>query len=230
MWIKICGITSLKDAEMAIAAGADAIGFVFAESPRRVTPEAARAIIEKLPPSVEKIGIFVDAFPGEVAAVQQLTGLSGVQLHGLSSAAMAKELRALAGKRSSQMRTLQVVRYGGDSDRFALELRNFNGNSAMDAVLVDTCVVGKEGGTGQTFDWLTVRASFLREASHLRLIAAGGLRPENVRAAIHTLRPWGVDVSSGVEAAPGRKDPIRVADFIRAARDADAELGAAARA
>jgi phosphoribosylanthranilate isomerase len=99
----------------------------------------------------------------------------------------------------------------------------------MDAVLVDTCVVGKQGGTGQVFDWLSARDSFLREASHLRLIAAGGLRPENVRQVIQILEPWGVDVSSGVEASPGRKDPKRVADFVRIAREAWAELGKPAR-
>jgi phosphoribosylanthranilate isomerase len=228
MWIKICGITSLEDAELAIAAGADAIGFIFAESPRRVTPAAVRDIVDKLPQSVEKIGVFVDATLDEVTSVCQAAGLTGVQLHGANLEVSPQNLRARAEKTDGQLRVVQVVRYDGDSNRFALELSKLRENPVVEdqqyAVLVDTCIAGKQGGTGLSFDWLAARDSFLQEAPHLKLIAAGGLRPENVREAIHTLQPWGVDVSSGVEASPGRKDPDRVAAFIRAARAAEMEL------
>ncbi len=220
MWIKICGITSLEDAEVAIAAGADALGFVFAESPRRVYPQAVRDITEKLPQSIEKIGVFVDASFDDITQTCEAAGLTGVQLHG-SHAHNSKSLRTSIGKAS---RVLQVVRYDGDAAGFAAELRIFHNNSA-DAVLIDTCVAGRQGGTGIPFDWTEARESFLREAPHLRLITAGGLRPENIRHAIQTLEPWGVDVSSGVEASPGKKDPQRVAEFIRIARNAWAELG-----
>jgi phosphoribosylanthranilate isomerase len=227
MWIKICGITSIEDAEMVVAAGADAIGFVFAESPRRISAQTARDIIQRLAPSVEKIGVFVDATGSEMAETMEVAGLSGVQLHG--SADGLKNFRGGVGEEHESIRVLQVVRYDGDSDRFALELRKLHEHQFLgdqsNAVLVDTCVAGKQGGTGVAFDWQAARDSFRREAPHLRLIAAGGLHPENVRNAIHTLRPWGVDVSSGVESAPGRKDPNRVAAFVRAAREADAELG-----
>jgi phosphoribosylanthranilate isomerase len=222
MWIKICGITSLEDAEMAVAAGADAVGFVFAESPRRVTPEIVRGIVEKLPQSVEKIGVFVDASPDEVAAVHRVAGLTGVQLHGANREVSSQNLQ----KNSGPLRVVHVVRYSGDSSRFALELRDLHGNAEVgeNAVLVDSCIAGKQGGTGLAFDWLAARDGFLQETPHLRLIAAGGLRPENVREAIHTLRPWGVDVSSGVERSPGRKDASRILAFIRAARAAEREL------
>jgi phosphoribosylanthranilate isomerase len=228
VWIKICGITSLQDAEVAIAAGADALGFIFAESPRRVTPEAVREIVNQLPQSVEKIGVFVDASLDRITEVHHIAGLTGVQLHGASHAVSPQALRGSMRVTSRPARVLQVVRYDGDSSRFALELRKLQGSSKLDgrqnAVLVDTCIAGKQGGTGVTFDWLAARDNFLQQAPHLRLIAAGGLRPENVRHAIQMLRPWGVDVSSGVEMSPGRKDPKRVTDFIHAARAAEMDL------
>ncbi|HWF66229.1 MAG TPA: phosphoribosylanthranilate isomerase [Acidobacteriaceae bacterium] len=223
MWIKICGITSLEDAELAIVAGADALGFVFAESPRRVQPETVRDIVGKLSKPVETIGVFVDASSDEITAICQLTGLSGAQLHHSNSATKFPDVRA-GRDVSPQFRLLRVVRHDGDNDRFALELRRMHLDTAsrteQDAILVDSCVRGKQGGTGHVFDWAAARASFLEEAPHLRLIAAGGLRPENVAEAIQILRPWGVDVSSGVEAGPGKKDSARVTDFIRAARAA----------
>ncbi len=228
MWIKICGISSIEDAETAIAAGADAIGFVFAESPRRITREAAREIIRRLPQSVEKIGVFVDAAPEEVVATYEIAGLTGLQLHG-SARADSRGFPAGVGEHHTYPRVLSVVRYSGDPEGFDLELRKLHesrsGGDRSSAVLVDTCVAGKQGGTGRAFDWRSARESFLRDALHLRLIAAGGLCRENVREAIQTLRPWGVDVSSGVESSPGRKDASRVAEFIRIAREAEVEFG-----
>jgi phosphoribosylanthranilate isomerase len=227
MWIKICGITRLEDAEAAIAAGADAIGFVFAESPRRIAPEAAREIGRNLPASVEKIGVFVDEDPEAIARAAEIADLTGLQIHrdgfepGIS--------RIPESTSAVPFRLIRTVRYSGDPARFAKDLialqtvANSDGDKT-DAVLVDTCVSGRQGGTGIAFDWNGAGEGFRRGALHLRLIAAGGLRPENVGEAIRTLQPWGVDVSTGVEVSPGRKDAVRVKEFIRAARQAASEL------
>lgn len=236
MWIKICGITSLEDASLAIDAGADAIGFVFAESPRRVTPDTVREIVKKLPASVEKIGVFVAATADEMGSAIESAGLTGVQFQagvqfeGSEGGVTAEALRARVGDSAGKLRVLRVVHHDGDQARFAAELRRMwataSGNG-LDAVLIDTGMAGKQGGTGSPFDWAGARETFLESDPHLRLIVAGGLRPENVCTAVRTLRPWGVDVSSGVEAGPGRKDSGRVAAFIREARAAAVEAGKA---
>ena len=229
MWIKICGITSLQDAETAVAAGANSIGFVFAESPRRMTPEAVREITASLPKTLEKIGVFVNASFDEMAAACRVAGLTGLQLHGSVRGFHSQHLR---DSNADLTRVLQVVGYHADPKAFALDLRTLRDSSPgeEDAVLVDTWFEGKLGGMGRSFDWPAARNIFLREAPYLRLIAAGGLNPENVREAIQTLHPWGVDVSSGVEKSPGKKDSGRVAAFIRAARAAETELMETARA
>ena len=238
MWIKICGITSLEDAQLAVAAGADAVGFVFARSPRCMTPESAARIIERLPQSIEKVGVFGDVTLDAMTAALEVAGLTGIQLHGEDRIAMVKALRERTKKTYSRLRVIHVLHCAVDAggmDARADTLRLTNRlrvlredaafDTAMDAVLVDTRIADQEGGTGVAFDWNAARPSFQLEASHLRLIAAGGLNPENVQRAIHTLQPWGVDVSSGVEAAPGRKDPKRIEDFLRAAKEAALEPG-----
>ncbi len=233
MWIKICGITSLEDAQLAIHAGADAVGFVFATSPRQMTPKAAREITKELPSSVEKIGVFVNASTEEIIAACETAGLSGVQLHGEYPADQTLDLHTRLKKISSQLRVVRVVHYDGDAHSFAQRLRDLRAQSVADAtlnaVLVDTRMVGKLGGTGVSFDWRSAQDSFRHQSANLRLIAAGGLRPENIREAIQTLHPWGVDVSSGVENVPGRKDRQRVMEFIRAARAAATEFAEAAQ-
>ena len=226
IWIKICGITSLEDAQLAVLAGADAVGFVFAASPRRVTAQAVRQITRELPSSIEKIGVFVDAPMDEILAASETAGLTGVQLHGESSADHAVNLRPRLEKNC--MRMVQVVHYAGDSTLFARRLRVLSSQPRSDsdrsAVLVDTRLADKIGGTGVPFDWRAAQAGFLQHSASLHLIVAGGLHPKNVRHAIQTLRPWGVDVSSGVESAPGRKDHAGVTEFIRAARAAAMDL------
>ncbi|MHB1936680.1 MAG: phosphoribosylanthranilate isomerase [Acidobacteriaceae bacterium] len=233
MWIKICGITSLEDAAVAVQADADAVGFVFAASPRRVTPEAVREITKALPSSVEKIGVFVDASVEEIINTCDVAGLSGVQLQGESPDSGASKMRERFGKFSKSLRIVQVVSYDGDSASFARQLQSLTARPAGDddrsAVLVDTRMGDKVGGTGIPFDWDAAQDVFLRQSASLRLIAAGGLQPENVRQAIQTLRPWGVDVCSGVESVPGRKDHRRVKEFIRAARAAAAVFAEAAQ-
>jgi phosphoribosylanthranilate isomerase len=231
MWIKICGITSLEDAEAAIAAEADAVGFIFAASPRRVTPETVRDITRALPFNVEKIGIFVDSSMDEIVATFETAGLTGVQLHGEYSPDHLAELRMRMKQKFLPVRVVYVVPYDGDSAGFARRLQSLaampDSDDGPSAVLVDTRVGGKVGGTGIPFDWGAAQAAFRQHAANLRLIAAGGLRPENARQAIQTMQPWGVDVCSGVESVPGKKDHQRVKQFIRASRAAAIEFAEA---
>jgi phosphoribosylanthranilate isomerase len=222
MWIKICGITSVEDAQAAADAGADAVGLVFADSPRRVSAETARAISRALPETIEKFGVFVDASKDEILDVQRRAGLTGVQLHGGCSGFTPQELAdGRTGK--TRLRVVPVVCFDSDVDKFCARLRSLPDWAAA-AVLIDTGVAGKQGGTGIAFDWRSARAVLMREAPRMRLIAAGGLNENNVAEAIRILEPWGVDVSSGVEASPGRKSPQRIAAFVRAARAAAARI------
>jgi phosphoribosylanthranilate isomerase len=213
MWIKICANTSLEDAQLAVAAGAEAVGFVFAESARRVTPAQVRAITPHLPTSIEKYGVFVDAGFGEIVSTVEECGLTGVQLHASSDPALARKLREhfSAASGFNQLGILKVIHYGPDLET---QLRDAQSDNAIDAVLVDTRTATLLGGTGLRFDWQAARHSFAEVSSRLRLIAAGGLNPQNVGEAVATLRPWGVDVATGVEASPGRKDPEKIRVFI----------------
>lgn len=233
MWIKICGITSLEDAKAAVDAQADAVGFVFADSPRRVTPETVREIIRELPFDVEKIGIFVDSSIDEIVAAFETAGLTGVQLHGEYSPADLSQLRMRMKGRFLPVRVVYVVPYDGDAVAFARRLQSLAGppdnEDGPSVVLVDTRVGDKVGGTGIAFDWAAAQNAFHQHAANLRLVAAGGLHPENVRQAVLTMKPWGVDVSSGVESIPGRKDHQRVKQFIRASRAAAVEFAEATK-
>jgi phosphoribosylanthranilate isomerase len=212
LWIKICANTTLADAQLAVEAGADAVGFVFARSPRRVTPEQVVAIAPRLPATVEKIGVFVDAGFAEVAGAVERCGLTGVQLHSGGEQAPSKQLRQRFGP---SLRILRVIHYGEDA---TAQLHAAHADTAIDAVLVDSRTTTLVGGTGIAFDWQAARASLFSGESPLKLIAAGGLTPANVAQAIAVLRPWGVDVASGVESSPGRKDPHKVRDFVANAR------------
>ena len=237
LWIKICGNTSLDDALLAADAGADAVGFVFAPSPRRVTREQVAAIVPQLPLSLEKIGVFVDASFGEIDATIEAAGITGVQLHFVATLELTARLRTRFGP---ALRILRVVHF--DTHQFAGESSFVSGHDFsraknavgaegglapegpftdpnIDAILVDSRTATAAGGTGQTFDWSGARSTLFRDVDRQkRLVAAGGLTPANVAEAITTLRPWGVDVVSGVEATPGRKDPAKVRAFIANAR------------
>ena len=214
MWIKICGNTTLEDAQFAAESGADAVGFVFAPSPRQVNVGQVRRITEKLPEQVEKYGVFVDAGFDEIVSTVFACGLTGVQLHRTSDPGLPARLKHHFPGRLAIVSVLHF----NDHD-FEYQLTSLSEN---DAVLVDSSTPRAIGGTGTTFNWSKAR-TLLREAPHLRLIVAGGLAPENVKQAIETLQPWGVDVVSGVESAPGKKDPARVLAFIRSAHQAAAE-------
>lgn len=216
MWIKICGTTSLEDALFAAEAGADAVGFVFAPSPRQVAPELVRQITEKLPQTVKTYGVFVDAEFSEIVSTVAACALTGVQLHRSAEAQLAFRLR----QEFPTLGILGVLHYQDAEGAFERRLTELERDDALDAVLVDSSTARAVGGTGTNFDWAGARSSFLRAAPRLRLVAAGGLSPENVQQAIQTLRPWGVDVVSGVEKAPGKKDPDRVLTFIQSAKQA----------
>jgi phosphoribosylanthranilate isomerase len=217
IWIKICGNTSLEDAQLAADAGADAVGFVFAPSPRRVTAAQVGAITSSLPAGLEKIGVFVDAGLDEISATVRECGLTGVQLHSQAGPGMTVQLRESFG---TKLRILRVVHFGPDAADQAAAIM---ADGHVDGILVDSRTATAVGGTGVAFDWALARETLFR-GTEARMVAAGGLTPENVAAAIGTLRPWGVDVASGVEMAPGRKDARKVRDFIanvRAVRDVD---------
>jgi phosphoribosylanthranilate isomerase len=212
LWVKVCANTSLADAMVAAEAGADAVGFVFAASPRRVTVEQVKVITPGLPGAVEKIGVFVDSGFGEIETAVRECGLTGVQLHSEAGEDFAGLLRERFG---AGLRILQVLHYGMGAAEKAGVLA---GNKSIDGILIDSRTALAVGGTGVRFDWEAAESLF-REGG-ARLVAAGGLTPENVGEAIGKLRPWGVDVASGVEASPGRKDPEKVRAFVENARRA----------
>jgi phosphoribosylanthranilate isomerase len=216
LWIKICGNTNFEDARLAAEAGADAVGFVFAPSPRRVTAAEVAAIVAHLPAKVEKIGVFVDAELDEIYSTVRMCGLTGVQLHSDAGPELPAKLCARLG---TELRILRVVHFDSAAAHLVKEqIADLARNPNVDAVLVDSRKATAVGGTGVTFNWADARKRVFADSGELRLIAAGGLNPENVVAAINALRPWGVDVVSGVEAAPGKKDADKVREFVARAR------------
>ncbi len=228
MWIKICGNTSLADAQQAASAGASALGFIFAPSPRRVSVDQVRAITPHLPRNVERFGVFSDASFEEIITSVDLAGLNGIQLHRNHDPELPNRLRAhyTAQRHPEPISIVAVVHFTGNIDQ---QLANVVSSPAVDAVLIDSRTATAYGGTGTRYDWEAARPTFLKLSQRTRMIAAGGMTPESIGEAIQTLEPWGVDVVSGVEGAPGRKDPMRVTAFIRNARQAFAALEAPMR-
>lgn len=214
LWVKICGNTSLEDAQLAADAGADAVGFVFAPSPRKVTPEQVAAITQHLPEPLEKIGVFVAAGLDEISETIRTSGLTGVQLHSDAGETMPAKLRAEFGL---GLRILRVVHFGEGAAERAVEAAS---DPNIDAILVDSRTATAVGGTGIAFDWEKARATIFNDGVAAKLVAAGGLNPENIAKAIAMLQPWGVDAVSGVEAAPGKKDAEKVQAFVARARAA----------
>ena len=201
---------------LAAEAGADAVGFVLAPSPRRVTPAEVAAIVPHLPATLEKIGVFVDAPFEEIEATVRAAALSGVQLHFNAAPDLPARLRERFGP---ALQILRVIHFGAES---AAEAEAIVQDPYVDAVMVDSRTATAVGGSGQSFDWLAASNTLFEgaQARERHLVVAGGLNPENVAQAIATLRPWGIDVVSGVEAAPGRKDPAKVRAFIANAKAA----------
>lgn len=200
---KICGITRLEDARVAVAAGADAIGFVFyAKSPRAVTIEQAQAIIAQLPPFVTTVGLFVDMPREQLSQLLQQVPLDLLQFHGDETLAQCE------GFARPYIKALRVQ----PGDDIASQVAAYTSASG---VLLDTFVSGVPGGTGQAFDW-----SLVPQGLEMPIILAGGLTPDNVEAAIRQVRPYAVDVSGGVEASKGIKDSSKVQAFVHAVRSA----------
>jgi phosphoribosylanthranilate isomerase len=228
MWIKICANTNLDDALLAAELGADALGFVFATSTRNVTAERVAAITSQLPATVEKIGVFSTQDSVEIAAAIRTAGLTGAQLH---SGYNPDLVAALIGEFPG-LRVIQTIHWNVASSESRAEatmsvsdvpemaaLNQLKANQQIAAVLVDSRTATASGGTGVAFDWNAAQQN-LAALTPKPLIVAGGLTPENVQQAIAALRPWGVDVASGVEAGPGRKDPARLKSFLTNARKA----------
>ncbi len=202
--VKICGITRVEDAQSAVEAGADALGFIFIpHTPREVDPPHAAAIVRSLPPFVTTVGVFADRPAEELESIASLCGLTAVQLVGEEDPEYCVKLRhpVIKGIR---------VRTAADVAR-ASAYRN------TQAILLDAFVEGHRGGTGALFPWEWARGA----SRYGRIIVAGGLTPANVRHVVQELHPYAVDVSSGVEVSPGRKDPDKIRKFIAEVRRAD---------
>ena len=201
VWTKICGITNEQDALAAAQFGADALGFIFAPSPRRISPEKARRIIKALPPLVQTVGVFVDQDLGEVSSVAEMCGLDILQFHGSESAEYCLRFK---------QRVIKAARLRSPQD--LKDLTKYDG--VVQALLLDTYLPDKVGGTGMTFNWQWA----VRARKYGRIILAGGLSPENVAAAISMVKPYGVDASSSLEQSPGVKDHEKMMRFIEEVR------------
>jgi phosphoribosylanthranilate isomerase len=212
-WIKICGTTNLEDALTAVEAGADALGFVFYEkSPRKIDLDSAREIVKNLPPNIERVGVFVNEPVERILSSVAHAGLTAAQLHGAASY-KAEFIQALKSGRDNLklFLVLPAAEIGGES--------NINGKSGINAVFFDSGTSQLPGGTGRTFDWKTAASGIQTISEKVKVVVAGGLNSNNVADAIRILKPWGVDVASGVEARPGKKDPLKVRAFIDAVRE-----------
>lgn len=199
MFVKICGITNEDDALFAVAMGADAVGFIFAPSPRQVPAQTVYDITRRLPPEVLTVGVFKDEHPSRVVEIANKANVKAVQLHGNETKAQAIEI----GK---SIRWVIKV-FGSDSPHLGQA-----DQYGTDLVMMDT----PGGGSGKVFDWRLAG----EVPDNVRLILAGGLTPDNVADAIEIAEPWGVDAASGTEASPGKKDPTKVRKFIANARAA----------
>lgn len=198
--IKICGIKNVQEAALAVEAGADAIGFVMAESPRRVTPEEVEMISRGIPPFVSKVGVFVNEDPPVVKEIADRCGLDVLQFHGQEPPSSLEGFRQ------------KVIKAFSLKDEESLwELERYE--AAADAFLLDTYVPGVPGGTGKTFHWSLVEKIRCSKP----IILAGGLNIDNIMTALQQVNPYGVDVSSGVEDEKG-KDPIKMKNFVRKVR------------
>ena len=201
-WIKICGLRRDEDVAAAVEAGADALGFNFWTGTKRyIDPAEAALIIRDVPKHVLTVGVFVDASPADMLKVAEATGIRGIQLHGEEP---PEALEALRG-----YRTIKAIKV---AER--LDPGQFQAYRKADIILLDRAVSGLVGGTGQKFDW----ALAAEAKKYATILLAGGLNPGNVAEAIRQAQPWGVDVASGVETAPGVKDGAMIREFIRNAR------------
>lgn len=215
-WVKVCGMTNLEDALLAVDAGADAVGFVFYEkSPRCVNLETVREIVQELPKEIEKVGVFVNEAEDMLSEIAEGAGLTAIQMHGdHEDPRVADKVKAMR----PELKVFAAISMVHESpDGWAMTWRQ----DVVHAFLVDSGSGSKPGGTGKTFDWSKSGPVLKRIKARGNVVAAGGLTPENVSMALSILKPWGVDVVSGVEARPGKKDPEKVRAFVRAVREAE---------
>ena len=195
-WVKICGITSVEDARAAASAGADAVGLVFAGTKRRLSPRDAGTIVRMLPARIQTVGVFMDEDPETLRRLARELGLDFVQLHGSESPETCDGL---------PVKTIKRFPVGPADSRETVEQR-------MNRYRVFASLLDPGAGDGVPFDWTVA------QGLSGRLIVAGGLTPDNVGSAVRTLNPFGVDVSSGVESGPGKKDPAKMRRFIEEVR------------
>ena len=217
-WIKICATTNLGDAQSSVAAGADALGFIFSPSTRRIEVGSAAEITMALPAGTEKIGVFVNEAPERVAVIAQQAGLTGVQLHGDEPASQLTQYREVLGRRKL-IKTLQMrelLAEGGDRQLEAY----LEAHDSISAILLDAGRPEQRGGTGTPFDWELALPVVERIKAVLPVIIAGGLNAGNVGEAIKLFEPWGVDVVSGVERETGKKDEAKLRSFVAAVKEA----------
>ncbi|MBS3906771.1 MAG: phosphoribosylanthranilate isomerase [Syntrophaceae bacterium] len=205
-WIKICGITNIEDAKKAASLRVDALGLIFAPSPRRVEPDIAKKIILALPKTLLKVGVFVNEAPEEVQRVAEYCGLNALQFHGEESPEHCQKFFYPVFK---------AIHIKG------LESLKDMGKYHHVSILLDTYSPVQAGGTGNPFSWEIA----LRAKEKGNFILSGGLNPGNVGEAIKKVRPWGVDVCSGVEKVLGMKDPLKMIDFVKEVRKADGKIG-----
>ena len=217
-WIKICATTNLGDAQASVAAGADALGFIFAPSTRRVEVQAAAEIVSALPGEIEKIGVFVNLTPERLGEIAQQGGLTGAQLHGDEPAAQLAGYRQMLGGRRL-IKTLQAgeLLASGGERRLQTYL---DARASIDAILLDAGCPGNRGGIGVPFDWQAALPIVERIKAVLPVIIAGGLTADNVAEAVRLFEPYGVDVVSGVERDVGRKDEAKLRSFVATVRQA----------
>jgi len=241
-WVKICGITNLEDALTAVDAGADALGFVFYEkSPRYIDPQTVREIVAKLPAQVEKVGVSVGGYSESLLKLISRVGLTAMQFQfgspgssvsphtayglgcfppgfksylSLPAAAFMEREGSARIFVSSFVRASESIRSHSDGDRVV---------DHFQTIFLDASTPLLPGGTGEVFDWQKAApiVEYMRQT--LKIVVAGGLTPANVAEAMRILQPWGVDVSTGVETSPGKKDPAKVRAFVTAVRRADRE-------
>lgn len=201
MRVKICGITNSEDAQAAIELGADALGFVFAKSPRQMTKEQAGEIIKNLPPFITPVGVFVDERAEKVKEICDFCNIGTVQLHGNEDPSYVNDL--------VKYKIIKAFRIKAEGDLMPMAIYKAH------AFLLDSYVKGTMGGTGVAFNWEIARQAH----KYGNIILSGGLTPENVKEAIHIVKPYAVDVSSGVESSPGKKDKQLIKNFIKNAKE-----------
>ena len=243
-WIKICGITNLEDAQAAVQAGADALGFVFYEkSPRNIEPDTAREIVQSLPSEVGKVGVFVDTPGRQRVEIYNAVCLTAVQSYPFSRLGYNDEKIAFSlnsfWQPPQNYLCFPMKFFLEDQDRITGLAQDFarmgerrsgpeNTHSSaqldsavLDSIFLDAGGIQEPGGTGKTFDWNKALPIVESARGHFKVVVAGGLTPDNVGRAIATLHPFGVDVSSGLESRPGKKDLTKIRAFIDAVREAD---------